>query len=74
MFNPGGFDPVLFAKKWLVSISQNVTKVAGAHTIKGGFYYEWVNNNQPGNNNSNGALGLNPSSAFSTGNMFSDIC
>ena len=34
LFNPGGFDPELFAKKWLVSIAQNVTKVAGAHTIK----------------------------------------
>ena len=55
LFNPGGFDPELFAKKWLVSIAQNVTKVAGAHTIKGGMYYEWVNNNQPGNNYSNGA-------------------
>ena len=48
LFNPGGFDPELFAKKWLISISQNVTKVAGAHTLKGGFFYEWVNNNQPG--------------------------
>jgi hypothetical protein len=79
IFNPGGFDPVLFARKWLVSISQNVTKVAGAHTVKGGFYYEWVNNNQPGSGNSNGALILNPGSTlspgvpFSTGNMFADL-
>ena len=54
MFNPGGFDPELFARKWLISIAQNVTKVAGAHTIKGGMYYEWVNNNQPGSSNSTG--------------------
>ena len=27
MFNPGGFDPVLFAKKWLISGAQSVTKV-----------------------------------------------
>ena len=56
MFNPGGFDPELFAKKWLISISQNVTKVAGAHTMKAGGFYEWVNNSQPGNDNSNGQL------------------
>ncbi len=36
MFNPGGFDPVLFADKWLISGAQNVTKVAGAHTMKAG--------------------------------------
>ena len=35
MYNPGGFDPVLFAKKWLISGAQSVTKVSGAHTIKG---------------------------------------
>ena len=52
--NPGGFDPVLFAKKWLISGAQNVTKVAGAHTMKAGAYYEWVNNSQPGNGDSNG--------------------
>ena len=36
LFNPGGFDPVLFATKWLISGAQNVTKVAGAHTMKAG--------------------------------------
>jgi Carboxypeptidase regulatory-like domain len=79
IFNPGGFDPVLFARKWLVSIAQNVTKVSGEHTIKGGFYYEWVDNSQPGNGNSNGHLVLNPGATdssgqlFSTGNVFSDL-
>ena len=48
LFNPGGFDPVLFAKKWLISGAQNVTKVAGAHTMKAGAYYEWVNNKPAG--------------------------
>jgi carboxypeptidase family protein len=72
MFNPGGFDPVLFAKKWLISGAENVTKVQGAHTIKGGFYYEWVNNSQPGNGNSNGVLSFSAGSANSTGNFFAD--
>jgi hypothetical protein len=73
MFNPGGFDPVLFATKWLVSGSQNVTKVAGAHTLKMGAYYEWVQNNQPGNGNSNGVLVPGRWSPDTTGNAFSDL-
>jgi hypothetical protein len=73
LFNPGGFDPELFAKKWLISISQNVTKVAGAHTLKGGFFYEWVNNNQPGNGNSNAQIESASWAGGSTGNAFADL-
>lgn len=73
LFNPGGFDPVLFAKKWLISGAQNVTKVAGAHTLKSGAYYEWVNNSQPGNGNSNGLLTLANWATGSSGNYFSDL-
>ncbi|MEN3339336.1 MAG: hypothetical protein V7647_3012 [Acidobacteriota bacterium] len=73
LFNPGGFDPVLFAKKWLVSGAQNLTKVAGAHTMKAGAYYEWVNNSQPGNGNSNGLIVPAPWGSGSSGNYFSDL-
>jgi hypothetical protein len=73
LFNPGGFDPELYARKWLASISQNVTKVAGAHTLKGGLYYEWVNNNQPGNDNSNGQLESAGWAGGSTGNTIADM-
>ena len=73
LFNPGGFDPVLFAKKWLVSGAQNVTKVAGAHTMKAGAFYEWVNNSQPGNGDSNGRLILANWATGSSGNYFSDL-
>jgi len=73
MFNPGGFDPVLFATKWLVSGSQSVTKVAGAHTLKAGAYYEWVENSQPGSGNSNGVLIPAPWAANTTGNYFADV-
>ena len=34
LFNPGGFDPVLFATKWQFNVGQNITKVAGTHTAK----------------------------------------
>jgi hypothetical protein len=73
MFNPGGFDPVLFAKKWLISVSENVTKVSGAHTIKAGFYYEWVNNDQPGSGDSNGRIESASWANGSTGNAFADL-
>ena len=53
-FNPGGFDPVLFATKWQFAISQNLTKVWGTHTAKGGVFWERITNNQPGNGDSNG--------------------
>ncbi len=73
MLNPGGFDPILFANKWLTSVSQNVTKVAGAHTIKLGGYFEFVNNSQPGNDYSNGQLTFATWTGNTTGNNFSDI-
>jgi len=73
MFNPGGFDPVLFATKWLVSGAQSVTKVQGAHTLKAGVFYEWVNNSQPGNGDSNGRLVPASWGANTTGNFFSDV-
>ena len=73
LYNPGGFDPVLFAKKWLVSGAQNVTKVAGAHTMKAGAFYEWVNNSQPGNGDSNGRLIMGNWATGSSGNYFSDL-
>ncbi len=56
-----------------ISINQNVTKVAGAHTLKVGGFYEWVNNSQPGNDYSNGQLTFATWTGNSTGNLFSDI-
>jgi hypothetical protein len=73
MLNPGGFDPVLFAKKWQVSFADNLTKVAGAHTMKFGGYYEWVNNNQPGNDYSNGLIINANWAGGSTGNPIADL-
>jgi Carboxypeptidase regulatory-like domain len=73
IFNPGGFDPILFAKKWQVSVQDNLTKVWGLHTIKMGAYYEHVSNAQPGNANSNGYLALATWEGGSTGNTFADL-
>ena len=49
-----------------------MTKVSGAHTMKAGAYYEWVNNSQPGNGDSNGRL-VPARGAATTGNYFADM-
>lgn len=72
-FNPGGFDPVLYATPWQITAQNNVTKVAGAHTLKAGVYFEHVSNAQPGSGNSNGAIVNSSSGVSSTGNTFADI-
>ena len=74
MFNPGGFDPVLFATKWLISGAQNVTKVGGAHTHEGGRLLR-VGQQQPARQRRlerpSRPLALAPPD--STGNYFSDV-
>ncbi len=72
-FNPGGFDPILFAKKWQVSVQDNLTKVWGLHTLKAGAYYEYVSNAQPGNANSNSNLIFATWQGGSSGNTFADL-
>ena len=71
--NPGGFDPVLFARKWQVSAAEHVTKVAGAHTLKVGAFYQWTQNCQPGSDWSNGYIVAAPWGGNSTGNVFADL-
>jgi carboxypeptidase family protein len=72
-YAPGGFDPILYAKKWQVAVSDNLTKILGTHTAKFGFYWEWVNNNQPGNGDSEGLIGGATWGGNSTGNTLADI-
>jgi hypothetical protein len=72
-FNPGGFDPVLFARSWQIAAQNNTTKVVGAHTLKAGIYLEHVTNAQPGSGSSNGTIVNSASGINSTGNTFADI-
>ena len=72
-FNPGGFDPVLYATPWQITAQNNTTKVVGAHTLKAGFYFEHVTNAQPGSGSSNGTIVNASSGVSSTGNTFADI-
>ena len=74
LINPGGFDPILFATKHLTNFSDNLTKVAGTHTLKFGGYYEHIINNQPGNDWSNGfAVFSTWTDTNSSGNAMADL-
>ena len=78
IFNPGGFEAGgpsagLYADKWMPSMSDTVTKVVSTHTLKGGFFWEWIRNSQPANNNSNGNLNVNVSNPNTTGNEYADL-
>jgi hypothetical protein len=80
IFNPGGFEAGgpsqgLYANKYMPSFSDTITKVWGTHTVKGGFFYEWIRNAQPANNNTNGNLQVskNSSNPYTMGNEYADM-
>ena len=80
IFNPGGFEAGgassgLYANKYMPSVSDTLTKVFGTHTLKAGFFYEWIRNAQPANNNTNGSMQFVPTDNlnFSTGNAYADM-
>ena len=80
IFNPGGFEAGgasagLYANKYMPSASDTLTKVWGTHTAKAGFFFEWIRNAQPANNNTNGEMQFVPSSntSFTTGNAYADM-
>jgi hypothetical protein len=79
VFNPGGFEAGgpsegLYANKYMPSVSDTVAKVLGTHTVKGGFFWEWIRNAQPANNNTNGELQYQSSanSTNTTGDSYAD--
>ncbi len=77
IFNPGGFEvggsKGLFADKHLPSISNNLSKVWSTHTMKFGFYYEYVINNQPANGDTNGRLVQANWAGNTSGNPYADL-
>ena len=79
IFQPGGFEAGgpssgLYANKYMPSASDTLTKVWGTHTLKTGFFYEWIRNAQPANNNTNGYMQFVPSSnTFTYGNAYADM-
>jgi hypothetical protein len=61
IFNPSGFEAGgpksgLYANKWMPSVSDTFAKVMGKHTIKAGFFWEWIRNSQPASDYANGEM------------------
>ena len=73
MYLPGGFDPVLFATKHLITATNNFSKVAGTHTMKFGGYYGSIINKQPGDAPSAGTIFFSPWHGNTTGNILADM-
>jgi hypothetical protein len=78
VFNPGGFEAGgpsqgLYANKYMPSVSDTLTKVWGTHTIKTGFFWEWIRNAQPANNYTNGFLEFSAGNSNSLGNAYADL-
>lgn len=77
LFNPGGFekggDRGLFADKYMPTFSNNISKVWGTHTMKFGAFYEFIINNQPSNENTNGLIENANWGGNSTGSAYADL-
>ncbi len=78
ILNPGGFElggpsQGLYADKWLPTLSDSVTKVWGTHTLKAGFFWEWIRNAQPGNGNTNQQFAFANWGGTSTGSTYGDL-
>ena len=71
---PGGLDdPTIFGNKWLISFRDNFSKVMNTHTLKFGFFYEFVTNDEPTTANDHGELQPTNWGGNSTGNAFADL-
>lgn len=64
---------IVFAKKELPSVADNISKVWKTHTAKFGFYWERTWNSQPGNADVNGTAIFSNWGSNSSGNAYSDM-
>ena len=77
IFNPGGFEAGgpssgLYANKYMPSFSDTFAKVMGTHTIKAGFFWEWIRNAQPDSGMSNGQMEFNTWNSHTLGDAYAD--
>ncbi len=70
---PGGFDPSLFANKWIISLGDNFAKVQGTHSLKFGAYFQLTTNVQPSFQDNHGDLQPTNWGGTSTGNAYADL-
>ncbi len=77
LYNPGGFEvggsKGLFADAYLTSVSNNLSKVLSTHTLKFGFFYEHVINNQPNSGDTNGNMEFANWGGNTSGNPYADL-
>lgn len=73
VFNRGGFDPIYNATKWLTSAGDNLSWFKGSHSMKFGFYFQQIRQNQPNGGNSQGQYQFRPNHGLSTENSYSDL-
>jgi hypothetical protein len=64
---------IVFAKKTLPSVADNISKVWKTHTAKFGFYWERTWNSQPGQNAVNGSATYSNWGANTSGNAYADM-
>jgi hypothetical protein len=72
-FEIGGPTAGLYANKYMPTFSDILTKVWGRHTLKMGFFYEWIRNAQPASGNSHGSMTFNRNNSNSLGNDYADM-
>jgi hypothetical protein len=73
IIQPGGFDPVLFAKKWIVSVNENFSKVINTHSLKIGAFFQLTTNDQPTSSDDHGLIVPTTWGGNSTGNAYADL-
>jgi hypothetical protein len=70
---PAGGGAFFGAIKQGSSVTDNLSKVLGTHTMKFGFYYDWIGNLQASSTPSNGQLNFSvTNNALTTGNIMAD--
>ncbi len=73
VFNRGGFNPVYFATKWLTSAGNNLSWFRGSHSMKFGFYFQRIEQDQPDSGASQGTYTFQPNHGLTSGNVYSDL-
>lgn len=78
VFNPAGGWATTgaqyhYATKYMPSFSDTVSKIWGTHTVKAGFFWEYIRNAEPASYSTNGTIIVAPSNAFTYGNLYTDM-
>jgi hypothetical protein len=72
-FEVGGPGQGLYANKYMPSISDNISRIVGTHTLKAGVFWERIRNAQPASNTTQGQLGINVGNSNTFGNPYLDM-